>query len=151
MSKSTSVEDIVLIQQIAAISSHAIDGLLPPESLAECFTPDGRMTVQFADGKVVDTAEGHARLFKFCETISASNNTRRWGMNPVIKVDGDTATMLLYGAVVSIDAQARSIMRTSHQVSTLVRTPDGWRISAQVLTLDPGVALPSGDATTCST
>lgn len=137
------VADIVLIQQISAISTHAVDGLLPAEVLGDCFTPDARMDVLLADGTLIDSAEGHAALFDFCRRVSAADNTRRWAMNTIVEVDGDTAKMRCHGAVVSTEPSARTILRTSVQVSTLVRTAEGWRISGQVLTLDRGVQISS--------
>lgn len=141
MKKRPDPADILEIQQIGSISVSAVDGLLPPEVVCECFTPDARMEVFMSDGQSIDRADGHAALVDFCRRISASNNTRRWMMNPIVEVDGDTATMRCHGTVIHIAPPTRTILRTTVQVSKLVRTSEGWRISEQDLTLDPGVVL----------
>lgn len=142
MNNNSDIADIVLIQQVAALCAHVIDGLLPTDLLPDCFTDDGGIDVLLADGTLIDTAEGLDTLAKFCDRIG-SDYVRRWGaINPIVEVNGDTATMRCHSAVISTKPEARTISRTSIVVMHFVRTPKGWRISRQVLTLDPGVDLP---------
>lgn len=141
MDMTAKAADIVFIEQLISRGSAAVDGLLPAEAVEDCFTPDARLEVVLSDGSVVDAVEGHAALADFCRRISAKDNTRRWAMNHIVDVDGDTATARCHGAVILIEHPSRAILRTSVGIYALVRTPAGWRVKRQSLTLDPGVVL----------
>lgn len=132
--------DVTLIEQVNARTTFALDGLLPssPEAFADCFTEDGHLVVNSTDGKVLEDVKGRELLIKTCARILNPENARHLSLNVMIDVDGDTALLRAYGLVLSIKVQPRTILRSSIQTDTLVRGPDGWRITKRVLTLDVG-------------
>lgn len=144
MNSKETATDVVLIEQLNTRTTYALDGLLPnfAEVLGDCFTPDGSLTVQGADGVLLEPASrGREALVKACKHIANPEGVRHFSLNVMIDVDGDTAQLRAYSVVMSIKSQPRTILRTSLQADTLVRGPDGWRIAQRVMTIDPGGAF----------
>jgi SnoaL-like domain len=131
--------DIVLIEQLNARCTHALDGLLPesPEVFAGCCTPDGRLTVVGADGTMLADANGRAAIAQLLHRIADPAGARHWESNVMVDVDGDTARLRAYGVVVSIKTAPRTILRTTTHVDRWMRGPSGWLLAERILTLDP--------------
>lgn len=141
MALNDTATDVVLIEQLNARTTHALDGLLPPEAFANAFTADGVLSVGMAGAPPMEESKGQAALLKACQHISNPEGARHFSLNVIVDVDGDRAQLTAYSMVVSIKVQPRTVLRTSRQTDTLVREADGWRIAKRVLTIDPGGRL----------
>jgi ketosteroid isomerase-like protein len=80
-------------------------------------------------GKATGPSEIEALLLRTMEVYASDRErTHHLVMNPVITVDGDTATALSnWGYVTRSGADAPVFEMLGHYVDELVRTPNGWR------------------------
>lgn len=97
------------------------------KSYASLFTDDAVWVGNL--GKAVGPAEIEALLVRTLEVYESDRErTYHLVMNPVVDVDGDTATALSnWGFVTRGDKDAPVFEMLGHYVDELVRTPEGWR------------------------
>lgn len=133
--------DIAFIEKLNSRTTFALDGLLSAEEFADCFTSEGHLIVEKADGTIMEDAKGRDGLIKVCQHIASPEGARHFSLNVMVDIDGDNAVLRAYGMVISIKVQPRAILRTTLQTDTLTRDAQGWRISKRVLTIDSGGAL----------
>jgi uncharacterized protein (TIGR02246 family) len=106
-----------------------------PEGFAQAFTEDGIMEV--AGGP---TTKGREALAAMCKSVP-------WGIlhvtvDPIITVDGDTATQFVTLVVVGRPRKPGhqpKLVSSGRYEDTLVRTAKGWRFSRRLCTLDGGL------------
>ena len=85
-------------------------------------------------GKVVGPAQIEQLLSETLEVWGSDRErTYHLVLNPVIDVDGDTATASsTWGYVTRDDADAPVLLMLGRYLDRLRRTPDGWRFSRRV-------------------
>jgi uncharacterized protein (TIGR02246 family) len=118
----STVEDRDEILQLLYRYNHAIDGG-DANGWADTFTEDA---VFDAAGNVLsgrDALKNFAAGFKGRRHVVA---------NPLVQIDGDTATVRAYAVVFS--GTTPSVIGVYED--ELVRTPTGWRFAKRVFTLD---------------
>ena len=123
--------DHVEILNLLATYNHAID-YNDPEAWADCFTEDGVF-----DARPVTHSKGREELMAF--VTASSGGTRHWTTNPLIHVDGDTATLDLYLMTVTPgqavgDAPQPGVTGRYHD--ELVRVNGAWKIKHRKLDFD---------------
>ena len=106
-------EDRDNILQLLYTYNHAIDGG-QAERWADTFTADGALN---AAGRLF---AGRDELMRFASGV---HGMRHVVTNPVIEVDGDTASVQAYVLVF----RGASVSVIGAYADELVRTPDGWR------------------------
>lgn len=77
----------------------------------------------------------------FHAQMKQQGGTRHFALNPVVDIDGDTATMKSYLLIVS--QGDGSTLGTAVCEDAFARTADGWKLSRRSLTADANV--PMGD------
>jgi uncharacterized protein (TIGR02246 family) len=123
------IEDRIAIRELVARYNRAIDDA-EADAFAACFVPDGRFCVG-TDGPVV---AGRERL----AAMSRAAGIRRihMTMDPIIRIDGDTATHECTALIGNRQADrapgSTSWTSTGRYRDELVRTPDGWRFDRRV-------------------
>lgn len=124
-------EDHVAILNLLARYNHAID-LGNSEDWADCFTDDGVF-----DARPVTHSKGRKELIAFCE--QSLGRTRHWTTNPLVKVNGDTATLDLYLMTVTPGAQDAPFATpgvTGVYHDQLVKVDGEWKIKFRKLDFD---------------
>lgn len=107
--------------------------------LRECFTPDAQYVMRIADGTVHGPRLGvdaiMAQIIAFKES---QNDKRRHHISniQVVPLGEDEVSALSYVLVSAVDDEGLQIITVGTYTDTLVRTEQGWRISAKELFLD---------------
>ena len=84
----TQIEDLEAIKQLKARYCEICDDNHNPDEIVTIFTEDG-----IWEGKGIGTAQGHAEIRElFVGFQKAMSFSQHMVMNPIIAVDGDTAT-----------------------------------------------------------
>jgi ketosteroid isomerase-like protein len=119
----TAAEDRDEILQLMYRYNHAADSG-DTEAYADTFTDDG--VFDFRGSEVT----GRENLKGLMAGVSG---TRHVTANPVIEVDGDTATLRAYVLVF----RGTTLSRVGDYDDELVRTPAGWRFSRRRFSPEP--------------
>jgi ketosteroid isomerase-like protein len=114
------------IQELKHEYCYATDDL-DVDRIVETFTADGVLDVP-----IHDRIEGHDGLAAYFEWFAEQEyQTRAHNVfNPVISVDGDTATGEWYYMVLYTLPGGNVEMGHGHYDDEFVRTDDGWKISS---------------------
>ena len=84
----TGIEDLEAIKQLKARYCEICDDNHNPDDIVTIFTEDG-----IWEGKGIGTAQGHAEIRElFVGFQKAMSYSQHMVMNPIIEIDGDTAT-----------------------------------------------------------
>lgn len=135
------VQDHEDIRQLLARYNHGID-LGDLDMFVSTFTDDGVFEVLglSPDLPLSGRREGHDELRRLGETHFGifQGRARHWNSNLIIDGDGDDATMTCYLAAMATGPAGTAALRgTGIYHDRLRRTPDGWRFSERIVTMDP--------------
>lgn len=123
------IEDRIAIRELVARYNHAIDDA-EAEAFAACFVPDGRFCVG-TDGAVVAGRERLAAMSR-----AAGVKWVHLTMDPVVTIDGDTATQVCTALIGRRQADrapgSSTWTSTGRYHDDLVRTDEGWRFVQRV-------------------
>ncbi len=129
------LEDIEAIRKLKAAYCAACDDDHNGAALADVFMPDGTWAV--AGGSVT---VGRELIVEMGNGIRNSGRVKRPAhqvFNPVIEVDGDTATGAWRFLMMHTKGDERSFVRIIGTYDEIyARTPDGWKIKSLVCTID---------------
>lgn len=119
-------QDYAEIEQLYAQYNLTLDGN-DGEGWAATFTPDGSfMSYTGRDGLLSFAKAWHERM--------GGNTRRHWNSNLRITGDGTKAEGTVY--LMLVDVATKAITGTGTYKDALVKTPQGWRFTRRVVTLD---------------
>jgi ketosteroid isomerase-like protein len=135
------VQDHEDIRQLVARYNHGID-LGDLDMFVSTFTDDGVFEVLglSPDLPLSGRHQGHDELRQLGERHYGifQGRSRHWNWNLLIDGDGDAATLTCYLAALGAgSADSSSLRGTGIYRDRLHRTPDGWRFSERIVTMDP--------------
>lgn len=121
--------DTVAISQLYALYNTAID-TGDGKTFGNCFTPDGH----FNSGHSVQ--DGQEAIAEFAiQTHKALPGMRHNATNIVIEGEGDNATGSAFLIGYNTDGGYKVIV-TGRYRDELTRTPEGWRFTKRIFTMD---------------
>jgi ketosteroid isomerase-like protein len=102
---------------------------LDVDAISETFTEDGLLDVP-----IYDAVEGHEGIREYFEWFGDQTyETRAHNVfNPIIDVDGDTATGIWYYLVVYTVPGGKMLVGHGRYDDEFVRTDDGWKLSSVI-------------------
>lgn len=128
----SNAEDYCAIRELTARYNQTFDGG-DLEGWLDCFTED---IVFILGGK--ELGRGLDGMRKFGAEMQGKLQVRHLTTDAIIRVTGDTATQDVY--LLLVDTSAGSAFKTSGcYADELRKTPDGWKFSKRVATLDGGL------------
>ncbi len=111
------------------------------DSLRACFTPDATYVMRIADGPTHGPRVGVDAIVEQIQTFKRSQSDKRRhhiSNIQVIPEDANTATVLSYLIVSAVAGEDLTFKTVGTYTDTVIRTPEGWRISAKRLDLETG-------------
>ena len=129
------------IRQLLARYNHGID-LGDLEMFVSTFTPDGVFEVLglSPDLPLSGRHQGHDELRELGSVHYGifRGRARHWNWNLLIDGEHDEATMTCYlAAFAAGQGDSATLRSTGIYRDRLRRTPDGWRFTERVVTMDP--------------
>ncbi|HYW30906.1 MAG TPA: nuclear transport factor 2 family protein [Gemmatimonas sp.] len=85
-------------------------------------------------GSFTATSEYMTWLHTFYEYVTAQGGTRHAVTNPIVRLDGETATVHFY--LLIFNRKSMTVMGTSTVVDVLQKRPDGWRFRSRTISTD---------------
>lgn len=111
------------------------------DSLRRCFMTDATYIMKVADGPTfgphvgIDAVVDQIRTFKNAQSDKRRHHISNIQVHPR---DANTATVLSYVIVSAVANQELRFVTVGTYTDTVIRTHEGWRISAKELNLDIG-------------